>query len=235
MNGDAPYRIAETARPRWFPEESRVAIGPLIDIFAVGGVVAVLLEGLPLLAIVILVLWGPLRWYFHEIEQGASMQERYRRMWLSCLAQQPNGPHDSPAETEFYKACCRAGFKVYAQQIASPVFQSGHPYVADFAYYEPLSGLRVALEVDGNFKFEAQESMDFMDRRDSYFNEADWYVMRFHASDCFERPDYCVSQALRIVAQWSKTHQEILELNCGPAWKSWAAELMTNPNTPILK
>lgn len=228
---DVPYRVVEAFPGSWFPNNARPNLSLLIDVFAgaiflISFILGFWQESIFVIPTIV-VPWFLMRRYVASIERQESVKARYKTMWNRCSPQSPKTPAQSPAETLFHAACARAGLPVYGQQVASEMFRTGRTFVADFAYYEPSSGLRIALEIDGQFKFESKDLMDRMDRRDNYFKENGWYVFRFHARDCHERPDYCVSQATRLIGQYSREHQAELDLLCGSDWKAWAGELIS--------
>jgi very-short-patch-repair endonuclease len=147
------------------------------------------------------------------------IEARMRRVRRRCTPSDPAGPCDSPADELLAEAFACAGILVHPQQVVHNKYEAGYEYKTDFAYYEPLCGLRVDIEVDGAFKEQDLDLQARMSERDERFVSLGWHVLRFHAKDCFSDAPGCAASTQLLIRQWSRQHASHLTKLFGKRWR----------------
>ncbi|OLP17419.1 hypothetical protein BST81_16640 [Leptolyngbya sp. 'hensonii'] len=76
------------------------------------------------------------------------------------------------------------------------------PYTPDFALIEPISGLHLDIEIDEPYNAEGEpvHYLGLDDRRNEFFLERNWIVIRFAEEQVIRYPDACCKLIARIVA-----------------------------------
>ncbi len=145
---------------------------------------------------------------------------RLRAMRAACIPQQPAGGYGSQAEWHVGLAFEQANVQVYQQQKVDNLYSSGYEYITDFAYFDPSCGLRIDIEVDGSFKQHNADIQQKMATRDDWFVSTGWHVLRFHALDCYHRPQMCVAAVQQYIAETVQEHHATLQHVIGKNWES---------------
>lgn len=116
------------------------------------------------------------------------------------------GYHDSESELRLANALRVAGVVFYAQLVVPNRYGVGYEYLADLAYVEPELGLKIAIEVDGDFKEDDPLLQEKMLRRDDWFLRCGWHVLRFRSWDCFLRSAECAGFVNSYIAEARLEH-----------------------------
>jgi very-short-patch-repair endonuclease len=141
------------------------------------------------------------------------MQARLRRMRAGCYSPTRRRECDSEAERRLEAALRATGISVAAQYYFKNRYERAYWYRADFAFLDNTSGLRLDIEVDGEFKDNDPGLQSKMAKRDRWFTSHGWHVLRFHANDCYEDPYGCAGAVKKYIAEQRLVHlQRLAEL-----------------------
>jgi very-short-patch-repair endonuclease len=147
------------------------------------------------------------------------LKRAFARMRSECRARTRQDVRRSKSEDRLAEALARTGLAFDRQQEVENDFDEGYEYVADFAYYVPGVGFRLALEVDGEFKFDDDELMDRLDDRDDWFKMTGWHVLRFTSAECFYFPHHVAAFVVDHIREQVEAHAEELDRRFGPEWR----------------
>ena len=140
----------------------------------------------------------------------------------TCPACEP----DSNAERNILEALSAQGFEHSFQQKQSSNSDSKYCYRTDISVIRPLYGLRIDVEIDGDFKRDDSDMQAKIDRRNTWFISNGWHVVRFYASDCYRYANDIADDIISLTAQKCYEHDIILKKRFGNAWKEcqqWGA------------
>jgi very-short-patch-repair endonuclease len=146
----------------------------------------------------------------NDLSSSWLKKARLRSMRGACTPRQAAKGYDSEAEGRLARAFQDANIPVYHQQIVPRQFGFRYPYRTDLAFYDPSCGLRIDIEVDGEFKQNDYEEQQRMSTRDTWFISKGWHVLRFHAHDCYHASAACAAAVKQYTANATREHRSVL-------------------------
>lgn len=107
-------------------------------------------------------------------------------------------------------------------------------YEPDFAYIDEASGLHIDIEVDEPYSYDTWEPIHYIgkdDRRNEFFLERGWVVVRFSEEQVHKNPEGCCKVIAQVVSELTGkpvilTRKAIPDLQPVPQWTKEEAEEM---------
>ena len=90
--------------------------------------------------------------------------------------------------------------------IQNPNYNKGFHYTADFAYIDKELKIYIDIEIDEPYAYKSRKPLHYIDsdtdlRRNEYFLERDWFVIRFSEEQIVKSPKNCCKTIADLIAE----------------------------------
>lgn len=145
-----------------------------------------------------------------QLQQSPEQVAAYRtKAVLSALAKTfPNDGNNSQAQTgrsEWAFGEVLQGYfgSLIQTRVTLSIPDYRHPYSPDFAYIDPTHNLFIDIEIDEPYTGDPPKAIHYIgkdDKRNQFFSERGWIVIRFAEQQVVEQPDSCCKVIAELIA-----------------------------------